>query len=177
MGSASDLAKTHADAVLTNGQLSVIIDGLLLAKKTHRIIIQNICWAFGYNMLALPLAAFGLIPPYAAAIGMSLSSLIVVCNALRLSKSPVISETTSSSAIKEHCKRSAWKYFLFYSAFRCLSFLVHIAFFFWNVNNGQYDDLESPAHKILFDDDDDLIPTNIKSTQSTDSAQNKQDNA
>jgi Cu2+-exporting ATPase len=93
MGSASDLAKTHADAVLTNGQLSVIIDGLLLAKKTRKIIVQNICWAFGYNMLALPLAAFGLIPPYAAAIGMSLSSLIVVCNALRLSKSPVISKT------------------------------------------------------------------------------------
>ncbi len=86
MGSASDLAKTHADAVLTSGELQVITTALLLAKKTKRVIIQNIVWAFSYNMLALPLAAFGLIPPYAAAIGMSLSSLIVVSNALRLSK-------------------------------------------------------------------------------------------
>ena len=37
-------------------------------------------------------------------------------------------------------------------------FFGAIIFFFWNVNNGQYDDLDSPAHKILFDDDEDLIP-------------------
>jgi Cu2+-exporting ATPase len=86
MGSASDLAKTHADAVLINGELSVIAQSLLIAKKTRRIIKQNIFWAFGYNMTALPLAALGMIPPYAAAIGMSLSSLVVVTNALRLSK-------------------------------------------------------------------------------------------
>jgi Cu2+-exporting ATPase len=87
MGSASDLAKTHADAVLTGGELAVIIQAVALAKKTKTIIKQNIAWAFGYNMLALPIAAFGFIPPYIAAIGMSLSSLIVVTNALRLSKS------------------------------------------------------------------------------------------
>jgi Cu2+-exporting ATPase len=85
MGSASDLAKTHADAVLTKGELAVIVSSLVLAKKTKRIIKQNIGWAIGYNFTALPLAAFGLIPPWAAAIGMSLSSLIVVTNALRLS--------------------------------------------------------------------------------------------
>lgn len=87
MGSASDLAKTHADAVLTKGELAVIVDSLKLAKKTKRIIKQNIGWAIGYNFTALPLAALGMIPPYAAAIGMSLSSLIVVTNALRLAKS------------------------------------------------------------------------------------------
>ena len=86
MGSASDLAKTHADAVLTNGELALIGEAVLLAKKTTTIIKQNIGWAFGYNMTALPLAAFGLVPPYAAAIGMSLSSLLVVSNALRLGK-------------------------------------------------------------------------------------------
>ena len=85
MGSASDLAKTHADAVLTKGELAVIVTSLTLAKKTKRIIKQNIGWAIGYNFTALPLAAFGMIPPWAAAIGMSLSSLIVVTNALRLS--------------------------------------------------------------------------------------------
>ncbi|EPJ49631.1 MAG: putative cation-transporting P-type ATPase [Osedax symbiont Rs2] len=86
MGSASDLAKTHADAVLTNGELTLIGEAVLLAKKTNKIIKQNIAWAFSYNMTALPLAALGLIPPYAAAIGMSLSSLLVVFNALRLGK-------------------------------------------------------------------------------------------
>ncbi|NQZ31912.1 MAG: cadmium-translocating P-type ATPase [Oceanospirillaceae bacterium] len=95
MGSASDLAKTHADAVLTNAKLGVIIDSLILAKKTRRVIMQNIGWAFSYNMLALPLAAFGLVPPYAAAIGMSLSSLFVVTNALRLSSSKALPNQTN----------------------------------------------------------------------------------
>ena len=43
-------------------------------------------------------------------------------------------------------------------------FFGAILFFFWNVNNGQYDDLESPAHKILFEDDDELIPDDIKTS-------------
>jgi len=52
----------------------------------YRMIKQNSYWAVGYNLTALPAAAFGLIPPWAAAIGMSLSSLIVVLNALRLGR-------------------------------------------------------------------------------------------
>jgi len=97
MGSASDLAKTHADAVLTSSKLTVITDAVILARKTKKIITQNIIWAFSYNMLALPLAAFGLVPPYAAAIGMSLSSLIVVTNALRLAKSDKKTKLSSAN--------------------------------------------------------------------------------
>ncbi len=97
MGSASDLAKTHADAVLTKGELAVIVTSLTLAKKTKRIIKQNIGWAIGYNFTALPLAAFGLIPPWAAAIGMSLSSLIVVTNALRLSSKKAQASTQQTT--------------------------------------------------------------------------------
>ena len=55
--------------------------------QTRKIIRQNMIWAFGYNVCALPLAAAGLVAPWLAAIGMSLSSLIVVLNALRLSRS------------------------------------------------------------------------------------------
>lgn len=84
IGQASDLTQTNADAVITNNNLTTLLHALSKGKKTNRIIRQNIYWALLYNVLALPLAAMGFIPPWAAAIGMSLSSLIVVGNALRL---------------------------------------------------------------------------------------------
>jgi len=84
IGQASDLTKTNADAVITNNSLTTILHALSKGKKSTRIIRQNIYWALLYNVLALPLAATGFIPPWAAAIGMSVSSLIVVGNALRL---------------------------------------------------------------------------------------------
>ena len=83
---ASDLAKTNADTLLTSGQLGVIAEALEKAVTTRRVIRQNITWALIYNLIALPLAAAGLVPPWAAAIGMSFSSLLVVLNALRLTR-------------------------------------------------------------------------------------------
>ena len=59
---------------------------LRLAKRSLRIIRQNLAWAAGYNALAMPAAALGWVQPWMAAIGMSASSLVVVLNALRLSK-------------------------------------------------------------------------------------------
>lgn len=88
MGSASDLAKTSADAVLLSNRLGSLVDGLTLAKRTRRIIIENLAWATLYNGLVLPFAALGWITPIWAAVGMSLSSLLVVLNALRLSHTP-----------------------------------------------------------------------------------------
>jgi len=55
-----------------------------LSRHVYRNIRQNLLWAVAYNMSAVPLAAAGFIPPWAAAIGMSVSSIIVVANALRL---------------------------------------------------------------------------------------------
>ncbi|WP_271273904.1 heavy metal translocating P-type ATPase [Aliamphritea hakodatensis] len=86
MGAATDLAKTNADAVLISSDLQRLPQALNHAKKTQRIIRQNLGWALVYNIIALPLAASGLIAPYMAAIGMSASSLVVVGNALRLSR-------------------------------------------------------------------------------------------
>jgi len=86
MGSATDLAKTCADAVLLSGSLGRLVDAVLLARKCRLLIRENLGWALLYNLLALPLAASGFIAPYMAAIGMSASSLVVVGNALRLSK-------------------------------------------------------------------------------------------
>ncbi|MDI9245722.1 heavy metal translocating P-type ATPase [Marinobacter sp. CHS3-4] len=86
MGEAADLTQLNADAVLLNGQLTEIPKALRISRSMRRIIRQNMIWALGYNLLALPLAAAGFVPPWLAAIGMSVSSLVVVLNALRLSR-------------------------------------------------------------------------------------------
>ena len=57
-----------------------------MARKTAAVIKQNLAWAVAYNVLALPVAAFGLVAPWLAAIGMSLSSLAVVANSTRLGR-------------------------------------------------------------------------------------------
>jgi Cu2+-exporting ATPase len=88
MGSATDLAKTSADAVLLCNRLPVLIDALNLARRTRSVIIENLLWAGLYNGLMLPFAALGWITPVWAAIGMSISSLTVVLNALRLTRLP-----------------------------------------------------------------------------------------
>lgn len=87
MGSAADLTQLSADAVLMNGQLSNLIIAIKTSTQARKIIRQNLTWALMYNASALPLAAAGLVPPWAAAIGMSASSLFVVLNALRLGRS------------------------------------------------------------------------------------------
>ena len=86
MGSASDLARTSADAVLVSSNLKRLPEAFQLAMKTRKIIHQNLGWALAYNLIALPVAAMGMIAPWMAAIGMALSSLIVVGNALRLNR-------------------------------------------------------------------------------------------
>ena len=84
MGDASDLAKTSADAVLLSSHLAVLLQALNGARRTRRIMLQNLFWAAAYNASMLPLAAVGMVTPAIAALGMSLSSLLVVLNALRL---------------------------------------------------------------------------------------------
>jgi Cu2+-exporting ATPase len=86
MGGAADLTQLNADAVLLSSRLSELPKALATSRSMRRIIRQNMVWALGYNVLALPLAAAGFVPPWLAAIGMSLSSLVVVLNALRLSR-------------------------------------------------------------------------------------------
>lgn len=86
MTNASNLAKTHADSILLSGRLMGVMQLFNVAAKTRKIIQQNLAWALSYNVLAIPLAAMAMIPPYLAAIGMSLSSLVVVINALRVQR-------------------------------------------------------------------------------------------
>ncbi len=86
LADATDLAGASSDFLLLNNQLSALAPAIRLARQTRRVIRQNLAWAAAYNLLAVPLAAAGLIPPWAAALGMSASSLLVVLNALRPQK-------------------------------------------------------------------------------------------
>lgn len=98
MNGATDLARTRADAVLLSPRLMRIVDAIEISRATRRIMRQNMIWSVCYNFSALPLAAMGLVPPWLAAIGMSLSSLVVVGNALRLSRWRTTPPAASPSA-------------------------------------------------------------------------------
>ena len=86
MGDGADLARANADVVLLGNDLRVLPQGLALARRTLRIVKQNLGWSFAYNFLAIPLAMAGWVTPWMAGIGMSASSLLVVLNALRLQR-------------------------------------------------------------------------------------------
>jgi Cu2+-exporting ATPase len=78
------LARASADAIVLGKRMQGIVDAIDIARATRRIIRQNIAWAIAYNLAAVPLAVSGMLAPWMAALGMSLSSLLVVFNALRL---------------------------------------------------------------------------------------------
>jgi Cu2+-exporting ATPase len=86
MAGASSLAKVNADIVLIADRLGAIDQVFRMAARTRRVIRQNMTWALLYNFGAIPAAAMGLVAPWLAAIGMSLSSLLVVINAMRLTR-------------------------------------------------------------------------------------------
>jgi Cu2+-exporting ATPase len=86
MHGAAQISHASADLVLLSEQLLVLADGLRIARRTMRIVRQNLGWALTYNLVALPAAALGYVAPWMAAIGMSSSSLLVVLNALRLTR-------------------------------------------------------------------------------------------
>jgi len=86
MGTGSALAQSSADMVLTGERLAGIADTIRTARRTLRVVRQNLAWAVAYNAVALPLAVSGQLAPWMAALGMSASSLIVVSNAMRLGR-------------------------------------------------------------------------------------------
>ncbi|WP_028062417.1 heavy metal translocating P-type ATPase [Solirubrobacter soli] len=84
IGTGTDVAIEASDLTLVSGDLNAAADAIRLSRATLRTIKQNLGWAFGYNVAALPLAAAGLLNPVIAGLAMALSSLSVVFNALRL---------------------------------------------------------------------------------------------
>ena len=84
LGSGTDVAICAADMILLRDDLQVVPDAIKLARATFRTIRRNLAWAFCYNVLAIPLAALGFLNPIVAAATMTLSSVFVVWNSLRL---------------------------------------------------------------------------------------------
>ncbi|TMH31430.1 MAG: cadmium-translocating P-type ATPase [Betaproteobacteria bacterium] len=86
MGEGALVARTQADGVLISNKLDDLVRARALARKTLRVVRQNIAWAAGYNAACVPLALVGWLPPWAAGLGMATSSLVVVLNSLRLAR-------------------------------------------------------------------------------------------
>lgn len=86
MGSGTSLAQQSSDCIMMGDSLETLIDAFDTSRQTMRIVRQNLIWAVCYNVIALPLAATGVLAPWMAAIGMSASSLLVTANALRLNQ-------------------------------------------------------------------------------------------
>ncbi len=89
VGEATALARTAADTVLLAPNLELVPALVGIARRTRRVVAQNLAWASLYNAIAIPAAALGFVPPWLAALGMSGSSLLVVGNALRLRLAPL----------------------------------------------------------------------------------------
>lgn len=86
MGQAVPLAQSQSDFVVMQGQLAIVPYLIEQAKRTMKIVKQNLTWAAAYNAICVPLAIAGYLPPWLAGLGMALSSLFVILNAARLAK-------------------------------------------------------------------------------------------
>jgi Cu+-exporting ATPase len=84
IGTGTDVAIEASDLTLVSGDLRAAADAIRLSRATLRTIRENLAWAFGYNIAAIPLAAVGLLNPVIAGAAMAMSSVSVVANALRL---------------------------------------------------------------------------------------------
>ncbi|MBI1319606.1 MAG: heavy metal translocating P-type ATPase [Candidatus Hydrogenedens sp.] len=86
IGTGTDIAIEAADVTLVHGDLTSLLTAVQLGHATYNKILQNLAWAFGYNLLAIPLAMLGVLHPVSAEICMALSSICVVYNSLRLKR-------------------------------------------------------------------------------------------
>jgi cation-transporting ATPase V/Cu+-exporting ATPase len=84
IGTGTDVAIESSDLTLMRGDVSDVVTAIELSRRTYRTIVQNLFWAFGYNSLAIPLAAAGLLSPMVAGAAMAFSSISVVANSIRL---------------------------------------------------------------------------------------------
>jgi P-type Cu2+ transporter len=86
MGQGALVSRSQADAVITSNRLTDLVAARHTAQRAMRIVRQNMLWAAGYNLVCIPLALLGYLPPWAAGLGMAASSLAVVMNATRAAR-------------------------------------------------------------------------------------------
>jgi P-type Cu2+ transporter len=86
LGHAAPLAQAQSDYVIQGGKVMDVVLTLRQARSTMRIVKQNLAWAAVYNLISVPLALVGWMPPWLAGLGMAGSSLLVIANALRLTR-------------------------------------------------------------------------------------------
>ncbi|MFO0745669.1 MAG: metal-transporting ATPase [Myxococcota bacterium] len=98
VGHGADVSLQVADVALLHGDLASVATAFALARRALRVIHENLAWAFGYNVVAIPLAALGYLSPVVASLAMALSSVSVVLNSLRLKRTrPIILEVPMQS--------------------------------------------------------------------------------
>jgi len=94
IGSGTDLAIESADIIITQGEISKVVDAIKISETTFKTIKQNLFWAFFYNIIAIPLAMTGILHPAIAEIAMLFSSINVIYNSSRITKKVDTLQTT-----------------------------------------------------------------------------------
>ena len=96
----AEIARASSDIVLAGGRLAALATARTIAQQTLAILHQNQRWALCYNLAAVPAAALGFVPPWLAALGMSLSSLLVILNALRIGRGVLQNPASERRAVR-----------------------------------------------------------------------------
>jgi Cu2+-exporting ATPase len=102
LGSATPLAQWTADVVVLSDDVTRIAEAIVHARRTFRVVRENLAWAFVYNIVAIPAAALGYVSPLLAALGMSASSLAVVGNALRVARMRAATSPAATTDLARH---------------------------------------------------------------------------
>ena len=154
---AADVGRQAADFILTGDSLDAASRTRAIGSpvRTNHLVKQNIAIAIAYNCIAVPLALAGFVTPLIAAIAMSGSSIVVVANSLRLRVGGGRLSDSAAPDLRMQgngvCDMSQVGVLIPIALFLGL---LGLGAFVWSLRNGQYEDLEGAAHRILDDEDD-----------------------